>query len=131
MDAADFASKTLEHLGIVSAVCREINLVGEIDRIVGVDPRQKVTCDEAVVAMVLNALGFVDRPLYLFPEFMAIKPVDLLIREVMKSEWFNDDVMGRTLDKLYRVGLRGYSCRSLPMLMGHTQGDTFTTTPPQ
>jgi ribosomal protein L30E len=44
MDAADFASKTLDHLGIVSAVCREINVAGVIDRIVGVDPRQKVTC---------------------------------------------------------------------------------------
>ena len=45
------------------------------------DPRQKVTCGEAVVAMVLNTLGFVDRPLYLFPEFMATKPVEILIRE--------------------------------------------------
>ena len=35
----------------------------------GVDPRQRVTCGEAVVAMILNALGFVDRPLYLFPEY--------------------------------------------------------------
>jgi len=67
---------------------------------VGVDPRQKVTCGEAVVAMVLNALGFVDRPLYLFPEFMATKPVELLIREWLKADDFNDDVLGRTLDKL-------------------------------
>ena len=50
-------------------MCKEIGLADEIDRIVGVDPRQKVTCGEAVVAMVLNALGFVDRPLFLFPEF--------------------------------------------------------------
>ena len=26
VDAADFASKTMDHLGIVSAVCREINI---------------------------------------------------------------------------------------------------------
>ena len=45
------------------------------------DPRQKVTCGKAVVAMVLNTLGFVDRPLYLFPEFMVTKPVEILIRE--------------------------------------------------
>jgi len=51
MNAMDFTSKTLDHLGIVSAVCREINLADEIDRIVGVDPRQKVTCGEAVVAI--------------------------------------------------------------------------------
>ena len=124
----DFASKTLDHLGIVSAVCREINVADEIDRIVGVDPRQKVTCGEAVVAMVLNALGFVDRPLYLFPEFMGTKPVEVLIREGLKAEDFNDDVPGRTLDKLYHTGPREYSCRLPPMLMGNNRGDTFITT---
>jgi len=79
-------------------------LPDEIDRVVGVDPRQKVTCGEAVIALVLNALGFVDRPLYLFPEFMATKPVEILIREGLKAEDFNNDVLGRTLDKLYRAG---------------------------
>lgn len=107
MDGADFASKTLDHLGIVAAVCREINLASEIDRIIGVDPRQKVSCGEAVMAMVLNMLGFVNRPLYLFPEFMSTKPVEILIREELKPEDFNDDVLGRTLDKLYRAGPEG------------------------
>ncbi len=54
--------------------------------------------------MILNALGFVDRPLYLFPELMSTKPVEILIREGLKAEDFNDDVLGRTLDKLYRAG---------------------------
>jgi transposase len=96
----DYSSKDMGHLGIVAMICREIGLANEIDQIVGVDPRQKVTCGEAAVAMVLNALGFVDRPLYLFPEFMTTKPVELLIGEGLKAEWFNDDVLGRTLDKL-------------------------------
>jgi len=99
-----YSSKNLDHLGIVAVVCREIGLAEEIDRILGVDPRQKVTCGEAVVAMLLNALGFVDRPLYLFPEFMETKPVEIVIREGLKAEDFNDDVLGRTLDKLYRAG---------------------------
>ena len=84
----DYSSKNLDHLGIVATVCKEIGLADEINRILGVDPRQKVTCGEAVVAMVLNALGFVDRPLYLFPEFMATKPVEILIREGLKAEDF-------------------------------------------
>ncbi|MBK5191556.1 MAG: DUF4277 domain-containing protein, partial [Methanosarcinales archaeon] len=65
-NTAEYSSKNLDHLGIVATVCKEIGVAEEIDRIVGVDPRQKVTCGEAVVAMVLNALGFVGRPLYLF-----------------------------------------------------------------
>jgi transposase len=57
--------------------------------------------------MVLNALGFVDRPLYLFPEFMGTKPVEVLIREGLNAEDYNDDVLGRTRDKLYRAGSEG------------------------
>ena len=104
MNPAEYSSKNLDHLGIVAMVCKEIGLSEEIDRIVGVDPRQKVTCGEAVVAMVLNALGFVDRPLYLFPEFMETKPVEILIGDGLKVDDFNDDVLGRALDKLYRAG---------------------------
>ena len=54
----------------------------------------------------MNALGFVDRPLYLSPEFMATKPVEILIREGLKAE-----VLGRTLDKLYRAGTEGIFMR--------------------
>lgn len=97
-------SKNLDHLGIVSAVCREISLQEEIDSIIGVDLRQKVTCGQAVKAMVLNALGFVDKPLYLFPEFLEIKPIEILIGPGLKAEYFNDDVLGGTLDKLFRTG---------------------------
>ena len=61
LDYAEYTSKSMDHLGIVATVCKEIGLADEINRIVGVDPRQKVTCGEAVVAMILNALGFVDR----------------------------------------------------------------------
>ena len=41
---AEDSSKSMDHLGIVAMVCKEIGLEEEIDRIVGVDPRQKVTC---------------------------------------------------------------------------------------
>ena len=53
----------------------------------------------------MNALGFVDRPLYLFPEFMVTKPEEILIREGLKAEDFNDDVLGRTL--VYRASTEG------------------------
>ena len=96
-----YASKDVDHLGIVAGVCKEIGLVEEIDRIIGVNGRQKVTTGESVMSMVINALGFVSRPLYLFPEFMGNKPVELFFREGLKAEEFNDDTLGRALDRLY------------------------------
>jgi hypothetical protein len=62
---------------------------------------------------------------------MGTKPVEIVIREDLKAEDFNDDVLGRTRDKLYRAGPREYSCGLPPVLMANTRGDTFITTPPQ
>ena len=54
----DYESKIIDHLGIVAGVCDEIGLVEEIDKIVGVNDKQKVTTGEAVMAMVINGLWF-------------------------------------------------------------------------
>ncbi len=96
-----YVSKNIDHLGIVAAVCKEIELIEEIDKIVGVNDKQKVTTGEAVMAMVINGLGFVNRPLYLTPEFMKNKPIELFFRDDLKPENFNDDTLDRALDRLY------------------------------
>jgi transposase len=98
----EYRSKVIDHLGIVAGVCKEIHLAEEINRIVGVNDQQKVTTGDAVLAMVINALGFTSKPLYLFPGFMHNKPVELLVREDLKPEDFNDDTLGRALDRLYQ-----------------------------
>ena len=71
---------------------------------IGTDER-KVSCGQAVQAMVLNALGFSSRAMYLVPEYMENKPVELLIGEGMKAEDFNDVTLGRSLDALYEKGV--------------------------
>ncbi|MCX9084841.1 MAG: IS1634 family transposase [Candidatus Methanoperedens sp.] len=96
-----YVSKNIDHLGIVAAVCKEIGLVEEVDKIVGVGDKQIVTTGEAVMAMVINGLGFVNRPLYLTPEFMKNKPLELFFRDDLKPEDFNDDTLDRALDRLY------------------------------
>lgn len=98
----NYISKVIDHHGIVSGVCKELHLAEEINRMVGVDDQQKVATGDAVIAMVINALGFTSKPLYLFPGFMYNKPVDLLVREDLKPEDFNDDTLGRALDRLYQ-----------------------------
>lgn len=97
----EYSSKVLDHHGIVAGVCREIELAETINRIVGVNEQQKVSTGDAVMAMVINALGFVSKPLYMFPDFMETKPVDRLFENGLAAEDFNDDTLGRALDKLY------------------------------
>jgi transposase len=99
-----YSTQRLDHLGIVAGICQQITLIEKIDSYVGVTGR-KVSVGEAVQARVLNALGFVGRALYLTPEFFDNKPVDLLIREGLTAEDFNDDSLGRALDMLYQAGI--------------------------
>ena len=51
--------RRLDHLGIVSGVARKIRLVELIDRMIPPAPQRGVTAGEAVLALVLNGLGFV------------------------------------------------------------------------
>jgi transposase len=81
-----------------------IRLLEQIDNAVSPSER-KVTGGEAGQAMVLNALGFASRALYLTPEFFTNKPVDLLIRAGLRAEDLNDDSLGRALDRLYQAGV--------------------------
>lgn len=104
MAEENYSTQRLDHLGIVAGICQQIGLVEQIDTYVGATGR-KVSVGEAVQAMVLNALGFVGRALYLTPEFFDNKPVDLLIREGLTADDFNDDSLGRALDMLYKAGI--------------------------
>ncbi len=99
-----YSTQRLDHLGIVAGICQQIGLVEQIDTYVGSTER-KVSVGEAVQAMVLNALGFVESALYLTPEFFDNKPVDLLIREGLTAEDLNDDSLGRALDMLYNADI--------------------------
>lgn len=99
-----FETKRIDHLGIVAGICHETGLIEAINQAVGPSQR-KVSCGAAVQAMVLNALGFSSRALYLMPQYMANKPVDLLIAPGLEAEDFNDDTLGRSLDQLYETGV--------------------------
>jgi transposase len=104
MNRSYFETKRIDHLGIVAGICHEIGLIEAIDQAVGPSQR-KVSNGAAVQAMVLNALGFSSRALYLMPQYMANKPVDLLIAPGLQAEDFNDDTLGRSLDQLFEAGV--------------------------
>ena len=54
--------------------------------------------------MILNGLGFSDRPMSLTPQFFANKPVALLFRDGVSAEHFNRFKLGRSLDKVFSYG---------------------------
>lgn len=99
-----FETQRIDHLGIAAGICREIGLVEQIDGQVKASNR-KVSCGQATLALVLNALGFVGRALYLMPDYLHNKPVDLLIAPDLTAEDFNDDTLDRGLDDLYAAGV--------------------------
>lgn len=99
-----YETQRLDHLGIVAGISEEIELAELIDKRVGKVGR-KVSCGQAVQAMILNALGFSSRALYLMPNYLQNKPVDILISSDLQPDDFNDDTLGRSLDDLYKTGV--------------------------
>ena len=100
-----YETSRIDHLGIVAGICQRINLVEVIDGTLPSPVERKVSCGQAIQAMVLNAMGLTSRALYLMPEYMANKPVELLIGEGLKAEDFNDDTLGRALDEVQQAGI--------------------------
>ena len=95
----------LDHLGLVAGMIDAIGIVEKINNLVGTQPGEKVSPGQAVKAMILNGLGLVSAPLYLFPKFFEGKATEHLIGEGIQPEHLNDDRLGRVLDKLYLTGL--------------------------
>lgn len=81
------------------------NILDRTDRRTGQSSERKVSCGKGTQAMILNALGFVGRALYMTPEYLNNKPVDLLIGPDMCAADFNDDALDRCLDDLYEAGV--------------------------
>lgn len=94
----------IDHLGIVAGIIDEMELVEEVNKIVGIKVKETLSPGQVMKAMILNGLGFLSAPLYLFEEFFVGKATEHLIGEGVLSEHLNDDKLGRELDKYYQVG---------------------------
>lgn len=80
-------------------------LVHTIDEMLPTPTGRKVSCGQTTLAMVRNGLGLTGLALYLMPEYMANKPVDLLIDKELDASDFNDDTLGQALDELFQAGI--------------------------
>ena len=97
--------KNIDHLGIVAGLIDEIGIVEIINYKLGIDPREKISAGILVKSILINGLGFVSRPLYLFNQFFDDKGIKILLGSDVESDYINDDKIGRVMDKLYKYGL--------------------------
>lgn len=69
------------HLGIIAGAYDSLGIADVIDTAIPKTRNHNLTHFQAVKAMVLNGLGFIERRLYLFPEFFDDITVDRLLGE--------------------------------------------------
>src|SRR4029453_4570654 len=91
----------VQHLPIVKAYADKIGLVETINEVVptemGVDP------GTIVLGMILDTFSG-RSPLYRLEEFFTPQDTALLLGQAVAPEAFNDDTVGRVLERLYDVG---------------------------
>jgi transposase len=101
----DIEIQNIDHLGIVAGIIDAIGIVEIINELIGVEKGEKVNAGQVVKAMIINGLGFVSKPLYMFPEYFETIACEHLIGTGVKPEYLNDDKLGRVMDKLFIKGL--------------------------
>ena len=94
----------LDHLGIIAGVIHNLDIINLIDSRITPDEWEDISTGEAIAGMIINSLGFSDRPMSLTPQFFEGKALDVLIRDGVTSDLFNRFKLGRSLDKVFSYG---------------------------
>ena len=94
----------MDHLGVIAGVIKDLKIVEFINDRLGVYPEESITVGESVAGMIINGLGFSNKPLSFTPLFFEHCPLSLLFREGVKAEDFNRFKLGRTLDRCFDYG---------------------------
>ena len=89
---------------MVASVIKDLGIIEMLDARWRVHEQEEITAGEAVAGMILNGLGFANRPLSFTPQFFANTPLDLLCRQGVKAEMFNRFTLGRSLDEVHAYG---------------------------
>jgi transposase len=93
-----------DHHGLVAAICQDLKIAERIDGRLPRDCRRKVSTGIAVIAMIINGLGFTNRTLYLAHQFFESKPIDRLLGVDLKAQDITDDALGHALDDIAEYG---------------------------
>jgi len=100
----DFFVERIDHLGIVAGTIKDLGLIEFIDSRLGRYEGETLSPGETVAGMIINGLGFSNKPLSLTPLFFRNCPLSLLFREGVSADDFNRFKLGRVLDRLNGYG---------------------------
>lgn len=103
--SSQLQSFPFDHHGLIAAVCKDLKIAERIDALLPVHEERVVSPGLAVVALILNGLGFTNRRLYLTPQFFASKPVDRLFDAPIRAQDLNDYTLGHALDDIAAYGV--------------------------
>jgi len=105
MNTAELVIQDLDHLGLIAGIIDELDLVALINTELGEHPQEHISAGQVVKALILNCLGFLSAPLYLFSQFFEGKATTHLLGEGIEPRFLNDSRIGQVLDKLYKRGV--------------------------
>jgi transposase len=100
----EIQTANMDHHGLVAALCKDLKIAKRIDERLEFDSQRKVSPGQAVVAMILNGLGFTNRRLYLTHQFFGSKPIGRLLGSDLCAEDLTDYTLGHALDDISAYG---------------------------
>jgi transposase len=104
MSITNCSIERLDHLGIVAGVIKDLKIIELIDDKLGTYEGESLSAGETVAGMIINGLGFSNKPMSLTPLFFEHIPLELLFREGVKADDFNRFKLGRVLDRCHGYG---------------------------
>ncbi len=125
----------ISHLGLVSGTAKYLKIAEFIDsKIPKSSNNQKLSYGEIFVALLVNALSFTARPMYLSTKFFKTMDLKQLLGRDVDTEWLNDDAIGRTLDILFEYGIsdlylelaaQAFNLAGIKYRIGHLDSTSF------
>ena len=101
-----YRSHIWAHWGRVAGLGDELGISAVIDQATAHNPEMRmVTAGQAVKAMGLNGLGFVNQQLSLIPHFFQHKPTSRLLAPAVAASHLHEATLGRALETLYAYGV--------------------------
>jgi len=100
----DLQTFPYDHHGLIASVCKDLKIAERIDALLPVHEDRVVSPGVAVVALILNGLGFTNRRLFLTSQFYASKPVQRLLGDSIRAQDLTDYTLGHALDDIATYG---------------------------